>query len=133
LVNSRFTLAAATRPPGNCLPAVCDRRHNGATLRNAGRGQHRERSPDGGCDVNIANLFLRASRRRADDPAVALGQDVLLSHGALMRRAAAIAGALRSRHRLAPGDRVALVMSNVPDYLELLLAGWYAGLTMVPA
>jgi long-chain acyl-CoA synthetase len=64
---------------------------------------------------------------------VALGQDVLLSHGALMRRAAAIAGALRSRHRLAPGDRVALVMSNVPDYVELLLAGWYAGLTMVPA
>jgi long-chain acyl-CoA synthetase len=82
---------------------------------------------------NIANLFLRASRRLADGPALALGQDVLLSHGALVRRAAAIAGALRSRLRLAPGDRAALVMSNVPDYVELLLAGWHAGLTMVPA
>jgi long-chain acyl-CoA synthetase len=83
--------------------------------------------------VNIANLFLRASQRLADAPALALGQDVLLTQGALMRRAAAIAGALQSRLRLAPGDRAALVMSNVPDYVELLLAGWHAGLTMVPA
>jgi long-chain acyl-CoA synthetase len=82
--------------------------------------------------VNIANLFLRASRRLGDEPALALGRDVLLSHVALVRRAAAIAGALRDRLRLAPGDRVALVMSNVPDYVELLLAGWHAGLTMVP-
>jgi long-chain acyl-CoA synthetase len=83
--------------------------------------------------VNIANLFVRASRRLADGPAVALGPDVLLTHGELVRRAAAIAGALRNRHRLMPGDRAALVMSNVPEYVELLLAGWHAGLTMVPA
>ena len=56
----------------------------------------------------------------------------LLSYGALLARSAAIAGALRSRG-LMPGDRVALVMRNVPDYVELLLAGWHAGLTMVPA
>jgi acyl-CoA synthetase (AMP-forming)/AMP-acid ligase II len=83
--------------------------------------------------VNIANLFLRTSRRFEDDPAVALGPEVLLTHGALVRRAAAIAGALRSRFGLARGDRAALVMSNSPDYVELLLAGWHAGLTMVPA
>jgi long-chain acyl-CoA synthetase len=83
--------------------------------------------------MNIANLFVRASRRIADGPAVALGQDVLLTHGALVRRAAAIAGALQSRHGLVPGDRAALVMSNVPDYVELLLAGWHAGLAVVPA
>jgi long-chain acyl-CoA synthetase len=83
--------------------------------------------------MNIANLFVRASRRIVDGPAVALGSDVLLTHGALARRAAAIAGALRSRHGLAPGDRAALVMSNVPEYVELLLAGWHAGLTMMPA
>jgi len=82
--------------------------------------------------VNIANLFLRAGRRLADGPAVALGPKVLLTHGALAARAAAMAGALRARG-LDPGDRVALVMSNVPDYVELLLAGWYAGLTMLPA
>jgi long-chain acyl-CoA synthetase len=83
--------------------------------------------------MNIANLFVRAGRRLADGPAVALGPDVLLTHGALVRRAAAIAGALRNRHGLMPGDRAALVMSNVPEYVELLLAGWHAGLTMVPA
>jgi len=83
--------------------------------------------------VNIANLFLRAARRLADGPAVARGQDVLLTHGGLVARAAAIAGALRNHLGLVPGDRVALAMSNTPDYVELLLAGWYAGLTMVPA
>jgi long-chain acyl-CoA synthetase len=83
--------------------------------------------------MNIANLFVRASRRRADGPAVALGTDVLLTHSALVTRAAAIAGALRTRFGLAPGDRAAVVMSNVPDYVELLLAGWHAGLTIVPA
>ena len=90
-------------------------------------------SPDDRPPMNIANLFVRASRRRADGPAVALGTDVLLTHDALVQRAAAIAGALRQRFGLAPGDRAALVMSNVPDYLELLLAGWHAGLAMVPA
>ena len=44
-----------------------------------------------------------------------------------------LAGRLRATFDLAPGDRVALVMKNVPEYVELLLAGWYAGLTMVPA
>jgi long-chain acyl-CoA synthetase len=82
--------------------------------------------------VNIANLFVRAGRRLADGPAIALGPDVLLSYGDLVQRAAAIAGALRASV-LTPGDRVALVMSNVPAYVELLLAGWHAGLTMVPA
>jgi long-chain acyl-CoA synthetase len=90
-------------------------------------------SPDDRPPMNVANLFLRASRRLADGPALAMGHDVLLTHAALMRRAAAIAGALRSRYGLAPADRLALVMSNVPDYVELLLAGWHAGLAMVPA
>jgi long-chain acyl-CoA synthetase len=82
--------------------------------------------------MNIASLFLRAGRAHADLPAVALGPEVLLSHGQLVRRSAVLAGRLREVLDLAPGDRVALVMKNVPEYIELLLAGWYAGLTMVP-
>jgi long-chain acyl-CoA synthetase len=81
--------------------------------------------------MNIALLFVRASQRFKDQPAVALGTDVLLSYGALVRRAAAMAGALRACGLL-PGERVTLVMRNVPEYVELLLAGWHAGLTMVP-
>jgi long-chain acyl-CoA synthetase len=83
--------------------------------------------------MNVANLFLRAGRAHADLPALALGADVLLSYGQLVRRGAVLAGRLRDAFGLAPGDRVALVMKNTPEYLELLLAGWYAGLIMVPA
>jgi long-chain acyl-CoA synthetase len=82
--------------------------------------------------MNIASLFLRAGRAHAGRPAVALGPDVLLSYADLVRRGAVVAGQLQARLGLAPGDRVALVMKNVPEYVELLLAGWYAGLTMVP-
>jgi long-chain acyl-CoA synthetase len=82
--------------------------------------------------MNLANLFLRAARTHGERPAVTLGPKELLSYGELLRRGAIIAGQLRARLRLAPGERVALVMKNVPEYVELLLAGWYAGLTMVP-
>jgi long-chain acyl-CoA synthetase len=83
--------------------------------------------------MNIANLFVRAGRAHAELPAVALGGDVLLRYGELVRRGAVLAGRLREAFGLAPGDRVTLVMKNVPEYVELLLAGWYAGLAMVPA
>ncbi len=83
--------------------------------------------------MNLAQLFVRASRAHADLPAVAHGTGVLLRHGELVHRAAAMAGRLRERLGLRPGDRAALVMTNVPEYVELLLAGWWAGLVMVPA
>src|SRR5918996_2378330 len=83
--------------------------------------------------MNLANLFVRAGRAHGELPAVALGPDVLLSYGQLVRRGAVLAGRLRAAFGLAPGDRIALVMKNAPEYIELLLAGWYAGLTMVPA
>ena len=82
--------------------------------------------------MNIANLFVRAARGHGAQPALALGDDVLCSYGELARRGAVIAGQLRAALGLAPGERAALVMGNLPDYVELLLAGWYAGLTMVP-
>ncbi|MGI9419441.1 MAG: AMP-binding protein, partial [Geminicoccaceae bacterium] len=82
--------------------------------------------------MNIASLFVRNGRTLADLPALAEGERVLLSHGELLEKAARIAGALHGKLGLTPGDRVALVMKNCPAYLELLVAGWYAGLTMVP-
>jgi long-chain acyl-CoA synthetase len=82
--------------------------------------------------MNIAQLFVRAGRADADRPALALGGDVTSTYGELLARAALIAGQLRARLGLQSGDRVALVMRNLPDYVELLLAGWYAGLAMVP-
>jgi long-chain acyl-CoA synthetase len=82
--------------------------------------------------MNIAHLFIRAGCGRSERPAVAQGPDVLMTYGELVRRAAIMAGRLRDVHGLQRGDRAALVMTNCPDYVELLLAGWYAGLAMVP-
>ncbi len=82
--------------------------------------------------MNIAHLFIRAGRGQAERPAVARGAEVLMTWGELVRRAAVMAGRLRAGHGLQPGDRVALVMTNCADYVALLLAGWYAGLAMVP-
>jgi long-chain acyl-CoA synthetase len=63
---------------------------------------------------------------------VARGADVLWRYGELAGRAARLAGALRDRYGLEPGDRVALVMHNCPEFLELLYACWHAGLAAVP-
>ncbi len=82
--------------------------------------------------MNIASLFVRAGKTLADRPALASGDRVLLSHGQLMLKAATIAGYMREKLGLRPGDSVALAMKNSPAYLELLVAGWYAGFTMVP-
>ena len=50
----------------------------------------------------------------------------------LAARASRLAGALVARYRLGPGERVALVLVNCPEYLEILYACWHAGLVAVP-
>jgi len=82
--------------------------------------------------MNIASLFVRNGKTLSERPALAEGERVFLTHKQLLEKSARIAGYLRGRLGLKPGDRVALVMKNSPVYLELLIAGWYAGLTMVP-
>lgn len=82
--------------------------------------------------MNLAGLLARTARARGDRPALALGARVLIDYAGLAGRAARLAGALRSRYRLQPGETVALAMSNGPEYLELLSAIWWAGLAAVP-
>jgi long-chain acyl-CoA synthetase len=82
--------------------------------------------------VNLANLLIRSGRGRRDGPAVALGAAVLWRYGELAERAARLAGALREGFGLEPGARVALVMKNCPEFLELVYACWHAGLAAVP-
>ena len=82
--------------------------------------------------MNIAALLAKTARTLPERPAVSLGDAVAARYGELHRRAGAIAGALLARHGLAPGDRVAIVMANRPDYLEALFGIWYAGLVAVP-
>ncbi len=60
-----------------------------------------------------------------------LGSRSLYDYATLADRVARLAGGL-NRLGLASGDRVALVMKNVPEYVELLFACWHAGLVVVP-
>jgi len=81
--------------------------------------------------VNIVQWLVRPARMTPERPAVFLGERCLHDYGQLAHRAACIAGFLHEAG-LAPGDRVALYMSNCPEYLEVLYGAWWAGLVVVP-
>ncbi len=83
--------------------------------------------------MNLALWLHRAALSHADRPAAAAGTRVVATYGELAERAARLAGALRERFMLAPGDRVAIAAKNTPDYLALLYGIWHAGLAAVPA
>ena len=82
--------------------------------------------------MNLAQFLARSARVVPDRPAVASGERVLADYGTLARHCAAMASALRTALRLEPGDRVGLLMTNSPEYVEILWAAWWAGLAVVP-
>jgi long-chain acyl-CoA synthetase len=83
--------------------------------------------------MNLALWLHRAGLSNADTPAAASGTRVVATYGQLAERAARLAGALRERFKLAPGERVAIAAKNTPDYIALLYGIWHAGLAAVPA
>src|SRR5688500_15652196 len=82
--------------------------------------------------MNLAVWVERHGRRRPADPALADGERVHADWASLAARTAAAAAGLRGEFGLRPGDRVAIVMRNRPEYLEALFAIWHAGLVAVP-
>src|SRR3954454_8119887 len=82
--------------------------------------------------MNPAVWVERHGRLRPDDPALADGERVHASWATFAARTAAAAAGLREDFGLSPGDRVAIVMRNRPEYLEALFAIWHAGLVAVP-
>ena len=82
--------------------------------------------------MNVSSFLTKAARTFAERPAVSLGTEPCCTYGVLGRRVAQLAGTLIHRCGLQPGDRVALAMSNSPEYVEILYAVWHAGLTAVP-
>jgi long-chain acyl-CoA synthetase len=83
--------------------------------------------------MNLALWLQRAALSHPHMPAAASGTRVVASYGQLAERAARLAGALRNKFRLQPGDRVAIAAKNTPDYLALFYGIWHAGLAAVPA
>ena len=82
--------------------------------------------------MNIANLLCRSAYQYDVQPAVALGERVVLNYRELAKKSAIIANNLQENYHLVAGDRVAIVSSNCPQYVELLFAIWHAGLVAVP-
>jgi long-chain acyl-CoA synthetase len=82
--------------------------------------------------MNPAVWVARHGRLRPDAPALAEGERVHATWAEFAARTAAVAAGLRAEYGVAPGDRVAIVMHNRPEYLEALFAIWHAGLVAVP-
>ena len=81
--------------------------------------------------MNLATWVERHGRSLSDRPALAVGDRVHATWGRLALETAQRASALRELG-LRPGDRVAVVMKNRPEYLETMWAAWHAGLVAVP-
>ncbi len=82
--------------------------------------------------MNLASWVERNGRRLRDRPALAEGAQVHATWAELAARVAGAAAGMREALSLQPGDRLAIVMRNRPEYLEAQLAAWHAGLVAVP-
>ncbi|MFW2334338.1 AMP-binding protein [Ilumatobacter sp.] len=82
--------------------------------------------------MNLAVWVERNARRWPERPAIAVGDAVHAGWSACATHVAGLAGGLRDQIGLQPGDRVAIVMRNRPEYLEALFSIWHAGLVAVP-
>ena len=81
--------------------------------------------------MNIAFWLMRTAQTNPDWPALFYGTECVADYSALHARALAVASWLVERD-VRPGDRVALFLPNVPDYLTALFGCWYAGAIVVP-
>ncbi len=80
--------------------------------------------------LNLGSILMTAGRDSADRPAVRLNERVL-TYRQLDRAARGVATALRDRG-LQPGDRVALLVPNVPEFTIAYYGALYAGCAVVP-
>lgn len=82
--------------------------------------------------MNIAGGLINAGRAAPVNAAIGIGDRVLWNYRELAGRVASLARGLRHQLGLAVDDRVAVVMKNIPEYVEVLYAAWHAGLIAVP-
>jgi len=81
--------------------------------------------------MNISLTLQTMAKAHPNRPAISWAGG-RLSYGAFEAAVQRIAGALRGRHGLKPGERVALAMENGPELLPALYGIWRAGLAAVP-
>ncbi|WP_345742537.1 AMP-binding protein, partial [Roseobacter litoralis] len=76
--------------------------------------------------VNLAHWLERQAQITPERPALFFGKTCVADYGQFWREARAVAGWL-SGQGVGPGDRVALFMKNVPDYLTVFYGIWAVG------
>ncbi|WP_114284244.1 class I adenylate-forming enzyme family protein [Candidatus Halocynthiibacter alkanivorans] len=82
--------------------------------------------------MNPANWLARSAALTPAAPALLSGLDIIADYGTFARRAASIARALSEQHGVGPGDRVAILMHNCTQYLEVMYGIWWLGAAAVP-
>ncbi len=82
--------------------------------------------------MNLVTWLARCAGAEPGRPALFHGARQWATYGELAARVARLAGGMRARMGLVPGDRVAIVMRNSPEYLAAMYAAWWAGLAVVP-
>jgi acyl-CoA synthetase (AMP-forming)/AMP-acid ligase II len=80
--------------------------------------------------MSLFSLLDHTATRFPDHGAVFQGVEQVLSWRELKARALGLGAAIGARCR--PGDRVALVSENRPEYVELMFSAWAAGAVIVP-
>lgn len=80
--------------------------------------------------LNLGTILQASAARHADRPVLMLG-DYCMTYGELDRAARGFAGALR-RKGIQPGDHVALMIPNVPQFPVAYFGILYAGAAVVP-
>ena len=80
--------------------------------------------------MNLGVWLEKWGRAAPDHPAIALGGTTCATYRQWAARSRTLAGNLRALCK--PDDRVAVAMTNRPEFLEALFAIWHAGLVAVP-
>ncbi len=81
--------------------------------------------------MNIGLWLQRIARVRGESPALFLGREKVADYAGFYDTAMRMAAGL-TRRGIAPGDRVAIFMKNLPEYLIVQYGVWLAGAVVVP-
>ncbi|MCG8592363.1 MAG: long-chain fatty acid--CoA ligase [Proteobacteria bacterium] len=80
--------------------------------------------------LNLATILSATAEKRPEHPAIRIG-DVAIPYAALDRAARGVAAALQARG-IRPGDSVAILVPNVPQFTIAYFGILYAGATVIP-
>lgn len=81
--------------------------------------------------MNIASILVNSARSFPARPAVSLGREQIFSYSQLGCRTACLAKALQDQQG-GKGRVIAIASPNCIEYMEILFAGWHAGMAVAP-